>query len=250
MSNGWIALHRQLFDSTLWSLPPDTTRLAIYLLLQARWAKDPKKLPDCLIKHGELVTSLADIARGCEWYENRQLRRWSRQKVMRMLSTLVGIEFCTLKSDTYGTHVSICNYAQYQQVAAANSDSSGTPMEHPWNTRVHIEQGEQGEQKEKEDSAEPEAAPALPTVLKVPVLGDKGPFEVTQDMIDEWSSAYPGIDVLAELRKCRVWNLDNPKRQKTLGGVRRHINAWLGKAQNRAPRGQQPFLGEPPDPTQ
>jgi hypothetical protein len=70
-------------------------------------------------------------------------------------------------------------------------------------------------------------------VVEVPVLGNKG-FGVSQEMVNEWSKAYPAVDVVAELQKMRVWSLSNPTKQKTSAGIARFVNAWLSKAQDQA----------------
>jgi len=82
-------------------------------------------------------------------------------------------------------------------------------------------------------SVEPQSV-SLP-VVEVPVLGNKG-FGVNQEMVDEWSKAYPAVDVVAELQKMRVWSLSNPTKQKTSTGIARFVNAWLSKAQDQAGR--------------
>ncbi|MFK4765333.1 hypothetical protein ACI3L3_11210 [Desulfobaculum sp. SPO524] len=52
--------------------------------------------------------------------------------------------------------------------------------------------------------------------------------------VREWQETYPAVDVEQELRACRQWNIDNPRRRKTADGVYKHINAWLARSQNRA----------------
>ena len=47
---------------------------------------------------------------------------------------------------------------------------------------------------------------------------------------------YPAVDVMQELRKMSSWSTDNPKKRKTKGGIRRFINAWLSKEQDKGGR--------------
>jgi uncharacterized protein YdaU (DUF1376 family) len=70
-------------------------------------------------------------------------------------------------------------------------------------------------------------------VVEVPVLGGKV-YGVSQELVNEWSKAYPAVDVQAELQKMRVWAMSNPNMQKTSNGIPRFVNAWLSKAQNEA----------------
>ncbi|GAB6178109.1 hypothetical protein JCM16814_30000 [Desulfobaculum senezii] len=61
----------------------------------------------------------------------------------------------------------------------------------------------------------------------------------------EWQETYPAVDVEQEIRACRQWNIDNPRRRKTADGVYKHINAWLARSQNRArPVRQKEVLSE------
>lgn len=72
-------------------------------------------------------------------------------------------------------------------------------------------------------------------VVEVPILGNKV-YGINQKMVNEWSKAYPAVDVQAELQKMRVWAMSNPTMQKTSTGIPRFVNAWLSKAQNEAGR--------------
>lgn len=73
-----------------------------------------------------------------------------------------------------------------------------------------------------------------PHVLTIPLIPKHGEYPIYQTDIDEWSESYPGVDVMRELRRCRQWALDNPKRRKTRSGIRRHISSWLARAQDRS----------------
>lgn len=70
--------------------------------------------------------------------------------------------------------------------------------------------------------------------IEIPLVTKDGSFAVYADDVREFAEAYPGIDVLAELRKARSWCLNNPRQRKTARGVRRFLNSWLDRAQNRA----------------
>ena len=49
----------------------------------------------------------------------------------------------------------------------------------------------------------------------------------------EYCRLYPSVDVVTEFRKMRAWSLSNPKKQKTIRGVRKFVNNWLSNAQDR-----------------
>ena len=129
---GYIILSRDLFDSSLWQLPPDHFRVAVYLLSKARHKNTPHKFPDgTTVCRGELVTSMLLIAENCSYHENRMMREMSRQKASRIVKTLENIGFLTHNSDKVGTHITICNYETYQNPTTYNLDSSVTAVTNP-----------------------------------------------------------------------------------------------------------------------
>jgi hypothetical protein len=83
--------------------------------------------------------------------------------------------------------------------------------------------------KEEEILPGPIEAPfiAIPTNHK----GEE--FHVLKALVDEFQKSYPAVDVPAQLRKIRSWSLSNPDRRKTKNGMRRFINSWLSKEQDK-----------------
>jgi hypothetical protein len=83
---------------------------------------------------------------------------------------------------------------------------------------------------------DPAPEPPPPPVETFPCKGTGAKtWELSQEKLDEWLKAFPGVDVLLELRHAKQWLLDNPTRQKTRTGIPRFLGSWLGRAQNRAP---------------
>lgn len=64
-------------------------------------------------------------------------------------------------------------------------------------------------------------------------LNDKSEYPITQDMIDEYQELYPAVDVMQELRNMKGWCNSNPTRRKTKNGIKRFINSWLAKEQDK-----------------
>lgn len=79
--------------------------------------------------------------------------------------------------------------------------------------------------------AEPETV-STPPVISFP-LNDGTEFPIFQDQCREWSTLYPAVDVMQQLRNMRGWLLSNPDKRKTRRGIKRFINAWLVKEQDR-----------------
>lgn len=76
------------------------------------------------------------------------------------------------------------------------------------------------------------------TLLTLPCVGE-GPaeFPVRESLAMQWTSSFPGIDVLAELRKAVQWCADNPTKRKTYRGARRFLGSWLSRAQEQRAAG-------------
>lgn len=69
------------------------------------------------------------------------------------------------------------------------------------------------------------------TVLVYPTVGKGGSvWELTEEQLGEWSTLYPGLDVLAEMRKALAWLTANPSRRKTARGMPRCLVNWLTRS--------------------
>lgn len=84
---------------------------------------------------------------------------------------------------------------------------------------------------ENTTSAEP-LRDSTPPVITIPLV-DKSEYPVTQAQVDDWTAAYPAVDVPQKLREIRQWNIANPTRRKTRKGILRHITDWLAREQDR-----------------
>ncbi|MCZ3377444.1 hypothetical protein [Rhizobium sp. AG207R] len=88
------------------------------------------------------------------------------------------------------------------------------------------------------------SAPASPTVIELPAT--RGELvAVSQADITDWSEAYPGIDVMQQLRSMRQWLIANERNRKTSTGMRRFVVAWLAREQDRG-GGRSPHQQAPP----
>lgn len=111
-----------------------------------------------------------------------------------------------------------------------------------------------GEIKEEKTVSLPEAKtapdpppPSSPVVISI-ILNDKTEYPITEADVIGWSDLYPAVDIMQELRKMKGWADSNPSKRKTKSGIKRFINAWLAKEQDRyhGPSNggvQQPYQG-------
>jgi len=65
-------------------------------------------------------------------------------------------------------------------------------------------------------------------------LVDGSDFQISKDQVSEWTEAFPGIDVKAQLKQAKAWLGANPTRKKTRRGILRFVVAWLDRAQNKS----------------
>lgn len=122
----YIMICRLIVESPIWSDSPELLKLFIYLIIQARYKKEPKRYHDCECKRGEIITSLGDIAKDNSYFEKKKLKTWSRAKVGRMIEKLCGYGYIKLIPDTHGTHIRVINYNKFQDCKTYIPNSSET----------------------------------------------------------------------------------------------------------------------------
>lgn len=87
--------------------------------------------------------------------------------------------------------------------------------------------------RDKTYCTEPENSASVPATVIELILNNKSLYPITQQDIDEWSSLYPAVDVMQELRKMKGWLDANPTKRKTSRGIKRFVNSWLAKEQDK-----------------
>ena len=73
------------------------------------------------------------------------------------------------------------------------------------------------------------------SVFTLPLNTGEAHF-ISQEDVDEWSSLYPAVDVMQQLRNMKGWLDANPSKRKTKKGIRRFIVNWLSKEQDKGVR--------------
>lgn len=71
-----------------------------------------------------------------------------------------------------------------------------------------------------------------PSVIQLP-LNDKSLYDVSQNDFEEYEELYPNVDVMQELRKMKGWLNANPTKRKTKRGIKRFVNSWLSREQDK-----------------
>ena len=248
IEGGYILLARRILDSPIWRDNPHVLKLFIYLCEKARHDQKPRKYPHVTIKRGELVTALMDISEDNEYMENGVVKCWSRAKVSRMLNILAEKNsdtdkdgYIELKSDTYGTHIRICNYETYQNADLYKSDSGETPpntsatLPDTGEHQVSINNKENNDKKEKNDKKEEGGCfDKLPEMIKQSDVLKKfeliPPGTSLDKKIKKWNEKYPNIDATDEFDKAEEYIRTAKRKYKSF---LMFFDNWLSRAKPR-----------------
>lgn len=76
------------------------------------------------------------------------------------------------------------------------------------------------------------SAPEPEPIITLP-LNTGEEYPIFQSDIDEFANLYPAVDVMQAMRGMRGWCMTNPARRKTRRGIKRFINSWLAREQDR-----------------
>jgi len=159
----YFILTRKIFESAIWRDDPHILKLFIYLIGMARHQKYPKKYPGFDVKRGELITSLSNISENNEFIKNGRLQSWGRSKVSRMLKVLIEQGYIQVLSDTYGTHISICNYDTYQSPDTYKPNTTETQLKRSWDdTETELGTFNKDNNGNKDNNYEDKGTPPVP----------------------------------------------------------------------------------------
>jgi len=191
------------------------------------------------IEHGECVMTTRYCGRRWGWHNSSVHDFLGLLKKMGQIQTLVEHRM---------TKITILNYSQYNTCPNTNPNTevnTGRTMGEHWanelnNLRIKEEEVTIVTSCPEVPPAPSEPTPAPLAVIEVPLVAKYGSFGITQPMIDDWQTDYPGVDVVIELRKLRQWNISNPKQRKTKSGILKHITSWLGRAQDNCAQARLP----------
>lgn len=109
---GWISLHRKIYESDLWN-DVTTFRLFIYLLLHASH-KDGIKINGIELQRGQWIRSTRKLAEDLSYKEGRGLKKYSTKTINKCIHKLVDAKRVSIEETEVGTLFTILNYALYQ----------------------------------------------------------------------------------------------------------------------------------------
>jgi len=142
-NNGWIKLHRKIFDNPMYFSEPFTRMQAwIDLLLLANHSGQYFYIRGNRIdvKRGEVAHSMESLAQ--RW-------KWSRGKVLRYISQLENSQMIVQQKNHVITKLSITNYNTYQSDGTTDSTTDGQQTVQQTDTNKN-DKKEKNENKERE----------------------------------------------------------------------------------------------------
>ena len=78
------------------------------------------------------------------------------------------------------------------------------------------------------------------------ILNTGEEWQADDSDIIQWQKTYPAVDIFAELAKMESWLDANPSKRKTSKGIKRFVNSWLSRAQDKG--GSSPIKIDGPKP--
>lgn len=123
--NGWVKLHRSVFDDEIWLRKPYSWGQAwVDLIMTANYQDgyETSRGRTFPVKRGQILTSITKLAE--RW-------GWGRKSVINYLGELRKDKKIRIKQDDFGSLITIKNYDKYQNCGSAgnrNCGSVGTPQ--------------------------------------------------------------------------------------------------------------------------
>ena len=237
MKKGFIKIDRQILEwryhdcyyaFTIW----------MHILLLANWTDGYFKGNP--IKRGDLVTSINNLMLVTGIKSDNTIRKW--------LKVFESEDMISLKSTNKYTHINIVNYDKFQDVgetlAELNAQQSAYQTAYQSAQRSADNIRIIRNIRSKEDinttcseqtsfASEPDAG--LPPLI----LKDGSRFHISENHLNEFMDAYPGVDVRDQIMKMSQWLKTNPTKRKTKNGIMRFINSWIARSEREVVNGSQ-----------
>ena len=244
----WIKLRESFMTSDtvdyLMSQPDGANYVVLYLMLCLKTVNTNGRLAS---KIGEIIIpyDVEKIQRDCKWFSTDTIRvALNLYKSFGLVYEDVdGTLMMADHNEMVGSETDWAKQKRDQLerkttglLASGNDAESGVENLHTEIRNKRLEIRDRDNIKNTSYScSEPEESVSKPhesAVISVP-LNDGTEHSVTQTDIDKYTSLYPAVDVMQELRKMVGWLDGNPTRKKTRKGIKRFINGWLAREQDK-----------------
>lgn len=224
----YIKLDRKITEWE-WFTDANTLKLWIYLLVNAQFQDGSYKGIE--IKRGQLVAGRKKLAEQLDMTE---------QQIRTCLERLQATSEITIKTTNRFSIITIVKYGFYQRCDdednQQNNQQCNQRITNKQPTNNHIKRNKEIKESKEIKNNNTILAPTseeVDAVARIP-LNENGTFHyIFQEDIDHYKELYPAVDVEQEIRSMVGWCEANPNNRKTKGGIKRFINNWLNKSQNR-----------------
>ena len=232
MKQGFIKIDRQILEwryhdcyyaFTIW----------MHILLLANWTDGYFKGNP--IKRGELVTSINNLMLVTGIKSDNTIRKW--------LKVFESEDMISLKTTNKYTHINIVNYDKFQDVgetlaelnAQQTADQSAYQSAQRSADNIRIIRNIRSKEYinttcSEQTSFASEQVTGLPPLI----LKDGSRFHISENHLNEFVDAYPGVDVRDQIMKMSQWLKTNPTKRKTKNGIMRFINSWIARSEREA----------------
>lgn len=223
MKQGYIKLDRRILEWRYHDYP-NMFGFWILLLLKANWK--PAYFKGILVPRGSLITSARNLAK--ESY-------LSVNTVRRLLKLLEEEHQITRTVTQSWTQINIVNYSKFQDFEEVDDTLYDTQFDTPTDTlAAHNRINKEYKEYKKYINTCPEqtSIASEPTTGLPPlILKDGSRFHISENHLNEFVDAYPGVDVRDQIMKMSQWLKTNPTKRKTKNGIMRFINSWIARSE-------------------
>jgi len=141
---GWVVLHRCIRDSIIYTMPPLYLRLFERMIMEAN--HEDREIPYedgvRLIKRGQRLTSIRQIAQWVMWYEQGKERVPNPRTIMKILEWLEKNSMILIEGKKHRdgnrseTLYTVVNYGKYQSIGVDEVTANTTPRTTPSKQQV------------------------------------------------------------------------------------------------------------------
>jgi hypothetical protein len=153
---GWVKLYRDITLKDIYSKPPLYLRVFERLILEAnsKCARIPYGKGTKLIKRGERLTSMMQIAEWVGWYERGIFRIPNKKTISDILNWLIENELIEIydKGNARETHYNVVNYGLYQGVDVHESNAQVTEATPQGKRKVDTNKNVKKDKKDKNNN--------------------------------------------------------------------------------------------------
>lgn len=222
MDGNYIKINRKILEWE-WYKNINTCRLFFHMLLIANWKEG--KFEGETIPRGSFVSSIRKLSE-----ETGLTEREVRTALLHLEST----GELTRKGHSKYSVFTVNNYSKYQFTDTV-IDKQVTGKRHTndkQSTTIEERKKERKEEYNNTSCSERKNSSSLADVEAIP-LNDGTEWNCPLDDYNEYVRLYPAVDVKQAFRDMRAWGLSNKEKRKTRRGVKRFVNSWLSKSQDR-----------------